>query len=92
MAEIRVLVWRSTEAAGEPEVEVKIPASLAKWVPRMMALVPRRAKAEVWGEGADYNAIFANFEQLVAEAAQSGLKEILDVKYKDGHLKVLVEG
>lgn len=92
MADIKVLVWRTRDATGEPEVEVRIPASLAKWVPRMIAFVPRKAKVGMWGEDVDYDAVFTNFEQLVAEAAQSGLKEILDAKYKDGHLKVLVEG
>ena len=92
MAEIKVLIWRTRDATGDPEVEVRIPAGLAKWVPKMMAFVPQRAKSEIWGEGADFDAVFANFEQLVAEAARDGLKEVLDVKYKDGHVKVIVEG
>jgi hypothetical protein len=91
MTNIKVLVWRNSDGTGDPEVEVKIPAAMARWVPRMVALVPKKSKAEVWGDGVDVDALFGNFEQLVTEAAQSGLKEILDVKSKDAHVKVLID-
>jgi hypothetical protein len=91
MAEIKVLVWKGGEAAGEPDVEVKVPASLAKWVPRMMALVPRKTKVELWGEQADFATIFGNLEQMINEAVAGGSKEIADIKTKESHLKILVE-
>ena len=92
MADIRVLVWKSSEAVGDPEVEVTVPAALAKWVPKMMAFVPRKAKTEMWGEDVDFGAMFGNLEQVISEAAQTGLKEIMDVKSKDSHVKVLIDG
>jgi len=91
MTDIRVLVWRTSEATGEPEVEVKVPASLAKWVPRMMAFVPKKSKVEMWGEGVDFGALFGNIEQMIEEAAATGVKELVDVKAKEAHIKVLVD-
>ncbi len=91
MSSLKILVWKTSEPVGDPDVEVRIPASLARWVPRMMMFVPKKTKEELWGEKADFNAIFANIEQMVSEAAESGLNEILDVKTKDSHVKVLVE-
>ncbi len=91
MSNLKVLVWRTSEAVGEPEVEVKIPAALAKWIPRLMAFIPKKTKDEVWGEQVDFNALFANIEQLLDEAAKSGAKEIADVKTRDSHVKVLIE-
>lgn len=91
MAEIKVLVWKTSEALGEPDVEVKVPASLARWIPKMMAFVPKKAKSEVWGEDTDFSALFTNLEQLVNEAVQGGSKEIADVRTKESHVKILVE-
>jgi hypothetical protein len=91
MSSVKVLVWKTSEASGEPEVEVKIPATLAKWIPRMMTFVPKKTKDEVWGEQVDFNAMFANIEELIDEAAKNGSKEITDVKTRESHVKVLVE-
>jgi hypothetical protein len=90
MADLRILVWKNPDPVGDPEVEVRIPAALAKWVPRMMALVPKKTKRDVWGEDFDFKAIFANVEGLIAEAASKGTKEIMDVKTKESHIKLLV--
>ena len=91
MADIKILVWNRRDAAGDPDVEVKVPVGLAKWVPRMMAFMPKKAKVDLWGEGADFDAMFGNLEQLVTEAAEAGMKEIMDVKAKEAHVKVLIE-
>jgi hypothetical protein len=88
---LKILVWKTSEPVGDPDVEVKIPSSLARWVPRMMMFVPRKTKEELWGANADFNAIFANIEQMVSDAVESGVKEVLDVKTKDSHVKVLIE-
>ncbi len=91
MTDIKVLVWKNKEAVGEPDVEVKIPAGLAKWIPRMMAFMPKKAQADLWGEHPDFAAMVGNLEQLVAEATASGVSEIMDVKTKDSHVKVLLQ-
>ncbi len=39
----------------------------------------------------DFDATFADIEGLVKEAAESGQPELLDIKAKDAHVKVLVE-
>lgn len=91
MSVLKILVWKTSEPVGDPDVEVKMPASLARWVPRMMMFVPKKTKDELWGADADFNAIFANIEQMISEAAGSGASEVLDVKTKDAHVKVLVE-
>ncbi len=91
MSSLKILVWKTTEPVGEPDVEVKMPSSLAKWVPRMMMFVPKKTKDELWGANADFDAVFANIEQMVSEAAEGGLSEVLDVKTKDAHVKILVE-
>ncbi len=91
MTNIKVLVWKNSEPAGEPDVEVKIPASLAKWVPRLMVFVPKKTREELWEKNVDFGAIFANIEQLITEAAKNGIGEVADVKTKESHVKVLVE-
>ena len=91
MTEIKVLVWKASEAAGAPDVEVKVPVSLAKWVPKMMVLVPRKTRLELWGEEADFASIFQNLQQMIDEAVDSGSNEIADIKTKDSRMKILVE-
>lgn len=91
LVNLKILVWKTSEVAGDPDVEVKIPAGLARWVPKMMAFVPRKTRDELWGENANFDAVFSNVEQMVSEAAESGLGEVMDVKTKDSHVKVLVE-
>lgn len=92
MADIKILVWRAREPAegAEPDVEVKVPASLARWVPRMMAFVPKKTRDETWGADADFSA-FADLEKIVNEMPESGVKEIMDIKTKESRIKVLVE-
>lgn len=92
MADIKILVWKSREpaAGAEPDVEVKIPASLAKWVPRMMTLVPKKAREETWPDVDP--SVFADLERMVDGLPEGGVTEIMDVKTRDSRVKVLVEG
>ena len=91
MSNLKVLLWKNREGTGDPEVEVRIPSTMAKWIPRMMAFVPRKRRDEIWGEDVDFEAMFANIEQLMSEARASGVSEIADVKTRDGHVKVMIE-
>lgn len=92
MADIKVLVWKAREptVGAEPDVEVKVPASLARWVPRMMTLVPKKSREETFGADVDFS-MFADLEKMINEMPESGVKEIMDVKTKDSRVKVLVE-
>jgi hypothetical protein len=92
MADIKILVWKFPEPAegAQPDVEVRIPASLARWVPRMMSFVPKKTKEETWGPDADFS-MFADLEKMLNELPEQGVKEIMDVKTKDSRVKVLVE-
>jgi hypothetical protein len=91
MTSIRVLIWKNKDTTVEPEVEVSVPSAVAKWVPRLMALVPKKAREEVWGDDVDFKDIFTNIDQLIAEALSKGLTEVVQVKTKDGMVKVLLE-
>lgn len=92
MADIKVLVWKTREPAQgvEPEVEVKMPASLARWVPKLMAFVPKKQREETWGPDADFS-MFADLERMVNELPETGIREIMDVKTRDSRIKVMVE-
>ena len=92
MADIKILVWKTPEppAGAQPDVEVKIPAALAKWVPKMMAFVPKKNREETWGADADFS-MFADLEKMLNELPDAGVREIMDVKTKDARVKVLVE-
>jgi len=93
LANIKVLVWREREPpeGSMPEVEATIPASLARFVPRFMTLIPRKAREETWGADADFS-VLGDLEKIVGEMAEGGTKEVMDVKTKDSRIKVLVEG
>ena len=92
MADIKILVWKTPDpsAGAQPDVEVKIPAALAKWVPKMMAFVPKKARQETWGADADLS-MFADLEKMVNELPEAGVSEVMDVKTRDSRVKVLVE-
>ena len=92
MAEIKILVWKTSEppTGASPEVEVRIPAALAKWVPKMMAFIPKTDREEIWGSGADLS-MFADLEKMVNELPEAGVNEVMDVKTKDSRVKILVE-
>ncbi len=91
MSNLKILVWQNREGVGEADVEVRIPTSLAKWVPRLMRFVPRKTKEETWGSDINFDEILTDIEKLVKEAVESGQLEIMDVKTKDSHVKIMVE-
>ena len=91
MSSLIVLVWQNREGTGEPEVEVRIPTSLAKWVPRLMRFVPKKTKEETWGEGVDFDAMVSNIDELVKEASEGKIPEIMTVKTKDSYVKIGIE-
>ena len=91
MVNLMILVWRNKEGTGEPEVEVKIPAQLAKWIPRLMRFVPKSTREQTWGEDVDFEGMFADVEKLVSEASMAGHSELMTVKTKDAFVKITVE-
>ncbi len=92
MSDLKILVWKNREGSGEPEVEVKVPVRLAKWIPRMMKFVPRKTMEENWGQDIDFDQLLAELDSLVKEAVEGGQPEIMDVKTRDSRVKILVEG
>lgn len=92
MSDLKIFVWKNREGVGEPEVEVKVPVRLARWIPRMMRFVPKKTMEENWGQDVDFDKLFSELDALVKEAVEGGHPEILDVKTKDTHVKILVEG
>ncbi|HUI85680.1 MAG TPA: hypothetical protein VLY21_00800 [Nitrososphaerales archaeon] len=91
MADLIIFVWRNREGTGEPEVEVKIPAAMAKWVPRLMRFVPRSARDQYWGQDVDFEGMLSDLDKLVNEALASGRSELMSVKTKDSFVKVTVQ-
>jgi hypothetical protein len=86
-----ILVWQNREAKGEPDVEVRIPTSMAKWVPRLMKFVPKKTKDETWGQDVDFEGMFADIDKLVSEASENGQPELVTVKAKDAFVKITIE-
>jgi len=64
---------------------------LARWVPRLMKFVPKETKEKNWGKEVDFDALFGEIETLVKEASEKGESEILDVKMRDSHVKMIIE-
>jgi len=92
MANLMILIWRNREATGDPDVEVSIPASMAKWVPKLMKFVPKKTREETWGgQEVDFDAMFADLEKVVQEAIQTGEAELMSVKTRDGFVRIKVE-
>lgn len=91
MANVLVLIWRNREGTGEPDVEVKVPVSMAKWVPRLMRFVPKTTMEERWGGEIDFDVVFADLEKVVKEAADAGQAELMSVKTRDGYVRIVVE-
>ena len=64
MPKLKILVWeKKREPIGEPDVEVIIPSYMAKWAPRMMRLMPREARQELWGD--DFNLSELNLDEMI---------------------------
>lgn len=97
MFKLMILVWQNREGTGEPDVEVKIPTSMAKWVPRLMKFVPKETKEtketkeKTWGHEVDLDGVLGDLENLVKEATETGQPELMRVKTKDAFVKITVE-
>lgn len=91
MSNLVILVWQHREVTGEPDVEVRIPTTMVKWVPRLMRFVPKKTREETWGEGIDFDGMMADLDNLVKEAMASGKPELMTVKTKDAFVKMAVE-
>ena len=92
MANLVILIWRNREGSGDPEVEVKIPTSMAKWVPKLMKFVPKKTKEETWGvQEIDFDAVFADLEKVVQDAIEKGQAELMTAKTRDGFVRITVE-
>jgi hypothetical protein len=89
MAKLKILVWESSTPSSEPEVEVTIPSYLAKWAPRMMRMMPREAREEVWGTDVDWDDF--NLDELMREAIDQGETELLEVKSRDSYVRIFIE-
>jgi len=89
MAKLKIQVWESREPSGEPEVEVTIPSYLAKWVPRLMRFMPRKAREEVFGEDVHWDEF--DLDELIKEAIAKGESDIMEVKAKDSYVKIFIE-
>lgn len=92
MTDLKILVWEHREPQGEPDVEVRIPASMAKWIPRMMRFVPKKNREEMWGGDVDFDAMFSDIDQMIKTASASGTQELMSVRAKDTYVKVLLQG
>lgn len=91
MTNLMILVWNNREATGEPDVEVRVPTNLVKWLPRMMVFVPKKTKEETWGRDVDFAALAADIDKMVQESVTSGPMEPMTVKTKDSFVKISIE-
>jgi len=91
MPSLMIFVWRNRDGTGDPDVEVKIPMSLAKWVPRLMRFVPKRTREETWGQDVDFEGMIGDIERLVKEAMEGGQPELVTIKTREGLVKITIE-
>jgi hypothetical protein len=92
MADLLILVWEHREPQGDPDVEVKIPATMAKWIPTLMKFIPQKNREEMWGSQVDFKAMFADIDEMIKTATANSSQELMSVRAKDTHVKVLVKG
>jgi len=91
MSNLLIRIWQNREATGEPDVEVRIPTRLVKWVPRLMKFVPKKTREETWGQEVDFDGMVADLEKLVNEATSMNQPELMTIKTKDSFVKIVVE-
>jgi len=92
MANLKILVWKNKEGTGDPDVEAKIPASMAKWVPKLLKFVPKKTQEETWGgHEVDFDAVFGDLEKVIQEAIETGQAELMSVKTRDSFVRITVE-
>ena len=90
MPKLKILVWEDRrEPAGEPDVEVIIPSYMAKWAPRMMRLMPKEARRDLWGE--DFSLGDLDLDEMLKEAIAAGEELLLEVKSREAYVKIVLE-
>ena len=90
MPKLKILVWEDkNEPIGAPDVEVIIPSYMAKWAPRMMRLMPREARQELWGD--DFNLSDLNLDEMIQEAIAAGESLLMEVKSRKAYVKIILE-
>jgi hypothetical protein len=89
LVKLKIVVWESGSPSGDPDVEVTIPSYLAKWAPRMMRMMPKEAREEVWGTDVNWDDF--NLDELMIEAIEQGESELLEVKSKDSYVRIYIE-
>jgi hypothetical protein len=62
---------------------------LAKWAPRMMRMMPRAAREEVWGTDIDWEDF--NLDELMWETIDQGETEPPEVKSRDSYVRIFIE-
>jgi hypothetical protein len=45
----------------------------------------------MWGGEVDFDAMFADVDQMIKTAAESGSQELMSVRAKDTHIRVLIQ-
>ena len=90
MPKLKILVWEDRrEPVGEPDVEVIIPSYMAKWAPRMMRLMPKEARRDLWGD--DFNLGDLDLDEMLKEAIDAGESLLLEVKSREAYVKIVLE-
>jgi len=90
MPKLKILVWEDKrEPIGAPDVEVIIPSYMAKWAPRMMRLMPREARHDLWGD--DFNLSDLNLDEMIQEAIAAGENLLMEVKSREAYVKIILE-
>ena len=89
MVRLKILVWESGNPTDEPDVEVTIPSYLAKWAPRMVRMMPKEVREEVWGSDVNWDDF--NLDELMMEAIDQGETELLEVKSRESYVRIYIE-
>lgn len=85
------MVWKNREGTGEPEAEIRVPANLAKWLPRLMIFVPKKTKEEVWGQDIDFGAMAADIDKMVQEAVATSPTMPMTIRTTDAFISISIE-
>lgn len=90
MPKLKILVWEERrEPVGEPDVEVIIPSYMSKWAPRMMRIMPKEARSDIWGD--DFSLEDLDLDEMLREAIAAGESLLLEVKSRKGYVKIILE-
>ena len=62
---------------------------MAKWAPRMMRLMPKEARRDLWGE--DFSLGDLDLDEMLKEAIAAGEELLLEVKSREAYVKIVLE-